>query len=170
MSPEPKKRIEIACKTPGRAPASSPAPRLLRESLCLADSLTGASPPQGPPSSLPQKPGENASPATTPRVAAGPCSRTNRMQLKDALCTCPPGVQSSQAPAPGFRQTSPPPHKRAVSGKTPASGNRSRRPPRSHTLPPAEHTAPSAFPLCPPRFAAQENAGTCRHVSAVPPV
>ena len=49
MSPEPKKRIGIACKTPGRAPASSPVLRLLLRSQCLADRLTGASPLQGNP-------------------------------------------------------------------------------------------------------------------------
>ncbi len=59
---------------------------------------------------MPQTPGENASPATRPRAAAVPCSRTNRTQLKPPSAPAKhPGVQSSPTPAPGFRQTSPSP-------------------------------------------------------------
>ena len=152
-------------------PASSPVLRLLLRSQCLADRLTGASPPQGNPLFL-------AADAGGKRLSCNeaPCrSRPMQPHEPDAAKSRPLHLQNTPAyrvhrlPPRGSDKLPPPPHKRAVSG-SPGSGNRSRRPPRSHTLPPAEHTATSAFPLCPPRFAAQENAGTCRHVSAVPPV
>ena len=125
--PFPKKRIRIACKTPGRAPASSPVLRLLLRSQCLADRLTGASPPQGNPLFL-------AADAGGKRLSCNeaPC-RSSTMQPHEpdaaqaALCTCktprrteftdsrprvptnfPSPAQTRRVRLPGFRQPEPP--------------------------------------------------------------
>ena len=125
--PFPKKRIGIACKTPGRAPASSPVLRLLLRSQCLADRLTGASPPQGNPLFL-------AADAGGKRLSCNeaPC-RSSTMQPHEpdaaqaALCTCktprrteftdsrprvptnfPSPAQTRRVRLPGFRQPEPP--------------------------------------------------------------
>ena len=77
----------IACKTPGRAPASSPVLRLLLRSQCLADRLTGASPLQGNAIFLAAEAGKRLS------CNEAPC-RSSTMQPHEpdaaqaALCTC----------------------------------------------------------------------------------
>ncbi len=120
-------------------PASSPVLRLLRESLCLVDNLTGASPLQGNPLFL-------AADAGGKRLSCNEAPRrTNRMQLKAALCTCPPlAYRVHRLPPRGSDKLPPPPHKRAVSAPP---GFRQPEPPSPKAVHafPTEHTTPSAF-------------------------
>ena len=136
-------------------PASSPVLRLLRESLCLVDNLTGASPLQGNPLFL-------AADAGGKRLSCNEAPRrTNRMQLKAALCTCPPlAYRVHRLPPRGSDKLPPPPHKRAVSAP-PGSGNRSRRPPRPCTLSPRSIRPLRPFSTAFCRAGKRRNMPTC---------
>lgn len=124
--------------------------------------MTGASPLQGNAIFLAAEAGKRLS------CNDAPCrSRPMQPHEPDAAKSRPLHLQNTPAyrvhrlPLPGSDKLPPPPYKRAVSGKTPASGNRSRRPPRPCTLSPRSIRPLRPFSTAFCRAGKRRNMPTC---------